>query len=74
MDIFNILLSSTPKAKRTPLELDFIIAIALALAAFYFASRAMEKFFPNADAEIKKVVVIVATVGVLALVMFLFNL
>lgn len=74
MDIFTLLRSSTPKAKRTPLSLDIIIAIALALAAFYLASRVMEKFFPNADEEIKKAVVIIATVGVLALVMYLFNL
>ena len=74
MDIFTLLRTSTPKAKRTPLSLDFIIAIVLALAVFYFACRLIEKFMPNAEQEVKNVVAIVPAIGVFALVIYLANL
>ncbi|MBQ2824182.1 MAG: hypothetical protein IJF18_06365 [Oscillospiraceae bacterium] len=74
MNIVTFLATSTPKAKRTPLSLDFIIAAVLAIAVFYFACRLIEKFMPNAEQEVKNVVAIVPTIGVFALVLFLANL
>ena len=74
MDIFDLLRSSTPKAKRIPLEFDFIIAIALALVVFYFVKRGISKIFPNVDEQLENFIPIIAAMGVFALVIYLFNL
>lgn len=74
MNIFWLMRTSTPKAKRTPLELDFIIAAGLALVAFYLVKRAIAKFFPNMDEQLENFIPMLATIGVFALVLYLFNL
>lgn len=73
MEILDLLRSSTPKAKRTPLELDFIVAIALALVVFYFVKRGIAKVLPNIDEQLENFIPIIAAMGVFALVLYLFN-
>ena len=73
-ELIDLLQSSAPKAKRVPLELDFIVAAALALVVFYFIKRAIAKFFPKIDEQLENFAPLVGSMIVFALTIYLFNL